>query len=195
MKNFITTRPSDNPGIMIEELVTAVNRVLLAIRKLKKPVIAAVNGLCSGGGTGLAMACDILFAAENAKIHLPNVRIGLVPDGGNSFFLVQKLGRHKAAELYFTAEPLDAHEACQLGLLRKVVQNEELVAETERFAEKISNGPGVAMGMAKSMFDMAASNNLETQLEVEKEAVISCGDTGEFKEGITAFIEKREPDF
>lgn len=195
MRSFLTTHPSDNPGMMIEELITAVNRILLAIRKLKKPVIAALNGFCSGGGAGLAQACDIIIAAESAKLHVPNIRIGLVPDGGNSFFLVQRLGRHKAAELYFTAEPLDAHEAYRLGLLNQVVPDEELIPETEQLAEKLANSPRLAIGLAKSVLDMAAYNNLETQLEVEKEAVITCSGSTEFKEGIEAFFEKRKPDF
>jgi len=195
MRSFITTGLSDSLDRMMEELVTAVNQVLLAIRKLRKPVIAALNGFCSGGGAGLAQACDILIAAESAKLHVPNVRIGLVPDGGNSFFLVQKIGRHKATELYLTGEPLDAHEAYRLGLLRQVVPDEELIPETERLAEKLSNGPRHAIGLAKSVIDMAAHNNLETQLEVEKEAVITCSGTREFKEGIAAFFEKRDPDF
>ena len=195
MKDFFTTYPHENPGKIVEELVSAVNHVLLAIRKLNKPVIGAIKGLCSGGGAGLALACDILVAAEDSKIHVPNVRIGLVPDGGTSFFLTRRLGRYKTAELYFTAEPLDALEALRLGLFNRVVPETDLLHEADKLALRLAQGPVPAMTLAKRMLDVAPCNNLETQLEIEKEAVIRCGGTKEFKEGITAFFEKKIPDF
>jgi 2-(1,2-epoxy-1,2-dihydrophenyl)acetyl-CoA isomerase len=195
MRDFCSQYPNESPGKIVGELVSAVNLVLLAIRKLEKPVIGAIKGPCSGGGAGLALACDILIAAEDAKIHVPNVLIGLVPDGGNSFFLTQKLGRYKAAELYFTAESLGAPEALRLGLFNRVVPETDLLREAEDLALRLARGPVPAMALAKRMLDLASYNNLETQLEVEKEAVIRCGDTKEFKEGITAFFEKRNPDF
>jgi len=195
MRDFFSQYPNENPGKIVEELVSAVNPVLLAIRKLEKPVIGAIKGPCSGGGAGLALACDILIAAKDSKIHVPNINIGLVPDGGNSFLLTQKLGRYKAAELYFTAEPLDALEGLRLGLFNRVVPEKDLLREAEALALKLAHGPIQAMALAKRMFDLASTNNLETQLEIEKEAVIRCGGTREFKEGITAFFEKRNPDF
>jgi 2-(1,2-epoxy-1,2-dihydrophenyl)acetyl-CoA isomerase len=195
MRDFFSQYPHENPGKIVEQLVSAVNFVLLAIRKLEKPVIGAIKGPCSGGGAGLALACDIIIAAEDSKIHMPNVRIGLVPDGGTSFFLTQKLGRYKAAELYFTAEPLDAFEALRLGLFNRVVPETDLLREAAELALRLARGPGPAMALAKRMLDLASYNNLETQLEIEKEAVIRCGGTKEFKEGITAFFEKRNPDF
>ncbi|MBN1227120.1 MAG: enoyl-CoA hydratase [Deltaproteobacteria bacterium] len=195
MRDFCSQYPNESPGKIVGELVSAVNLVLLAIRKLEKPVIGAIKGPCSGGGAGLALACDILIAAEDTKIHVPNILIGLVPDGGNSFFLTQKLGRYKAAELYFTAEPLDALEAIRLGIFNRVVPETDLLREAEDLALRLASGPVPAMALAKRMLDLASYNNLETQLEVEKEAVIRCGDTKEFKEGITAFFEKRNPDF
>lgn len=195
MRDFFSQYPHESPGKIVEDLVSAVNLVLLAIRKLEKPVIGAIKGPCSGGGAGLALACDILIAAEDSKIYMPNVRIGLVPDGGNSFFLTQKLGRYKAAELFFTAEPLDAFEALRLGLFNRVVPAADLLREAEELALRLARGPVPAMALAKRMLDLASYNTLETQLEVEKEAVIRCGDTKEFKEGITAFFEKRKPDF
>jgi 2-(1,2-epoxy-1,2-dihydrophenyl)acetyl-CoA isomerase len=195
MRDFFSQYPNENPGKIVEELVSAVNPVLLAIRKLEKPVIGAIKGPCSGGGAGLALACDILIAAEDSKIHVPNINIGLVPDGGNSFFLTQKLGRYKAAELYFTAEPLDAVEGLRLGLFNRVVPAADLLREAEELALRLARGPVPAMALVKRMLDLASHNTLETQLEIEKEAVIRCGGTKEFKEGITAFFEKRNPDF
>jgi 2-(1,2-epoxy-1,2-dihydrophenyl)acetyl-CoA isomerase len=195
MRDFFSQYPNENPGKIVEELVSAVNPVLLAIRKLEKPVIGAIKGPCSGGGAGLALACDILIAAEDTKIYVPNITIGLVPDGGNSFFLTQKLGRYKAAELYFTAEPLDALEGLRLGLFNRVVPETDLLHEAEALALRLARGPVLAMAMAKRMLGLASTNNFETQLEIEKEAVIRCGGTREFKEGIMAFFEKRRPEF
>jgi 2-(1,2-epoxy-1,2-dihydrophenyl)acetyl-CoA isomerase len=195
MRDFLREHPLKNPGKIIEEIVSVFNPVLLTLREIKKPVIGAINGFCSGGGAGLAQACDILFASESAKIHVPNINIGLVPDGGNTLLLTQKLGRHKAAELMFTGDPLDAREAHKLGLFNRVVPEENLVSEAEKFAERLARGPRFAIGLAKNLLNKAVSGNLKKQLELEKEGVITCAGTREFKEGITAFFEKRKPDF
>ena len=195
MRDFLREHPLKNPGKIIEEIVSVFNPVLLTLREIKKPVIGAINGFCSGGGAGLAQACDILFAAESAKIHVPNINIGLVPDGGNTLLLTQKLGRYKAAELMFTGDPLDAQEAHKLGLFNRVMPAENLVSEAEKFAERLARGPRFAIGLTKNLLNKAVSGNLKTQLELEKEGVITCAGTRDFKEGITAFFEKRKPDF
>jgi 2-(1,2-epoxy-1,2-dihydrophenyl)acetyl-CoA isomerase len=195
IRAFLKDCPHDDPGKIIEEIVSAFHPIILAIRKLKKPVIGAINGVCSGGGVGVAQACDILVAAESAKIHMAYSAIGEVPDGGNSYFLTQTVGLHKAAELIFTGDIIDAQEAHRLGIFNRVVPDEDLAFEAEKLAKRLAHGPGFAIGLAKSMLNKAVSGNLETQLEVEKEAEITCAGTKEFKEGITAFFEKRMPDF
>jgi 2-(1,2-epoxy-1,2-dihydrophenyl)acetyl-CoA isomerase len=193
--DFLRNQPQDDPGKIIEEIVSVFHPMILAIRQIKKPVIGAINGFCSGGGAGLAQACDILVAAENARIHMAYAQIGQATDGGNSFFLTQKLGFHRAAELIFTGGSLDAQEAYRLGIFNRVVSSEDLLSEAEKLAERLAHSSSVAIGLAKSLLNKALSGNLETQLEAEKEAVIRCGGTKEFKEGITAFFEKRNPDF
>ncbi|MCG7852322.1 MAG: enoyl-CoA hydratase-related protein, partial [Methanosarcinaceae archaeon] len=193
--DFLRDKPQDDPGKIIEEIVSVFHPMILAIRQIKKPVIGAINGFCSGGGAGLAQACDILVAAENAKIHMAYAQIGQASDGGNSFFLTQKLGFHRAAELIFTGGSLDAQEAYRLGIFNRVVSSEDLLSDAEKLAERLAHASSVAIGLAKSLLNKALSGNLETQLEAEKEAVIRCGGTKEFKEGITAFFEKRNPDF
>lgn len=195
MKNFLKKHPNDNAGKIIEEMVSSFHPIILAIRELKKPVIGAINGFCSGGGAGLAQACDILIASENAKIHMAYAKIGQAADGGNSYFLVQRVGRFKAAELLFTGGSLDAQEAFRLGIFNYVVQETNLVLEAEKLATRIAKGPAFAIGVIKEMLNRVDSGTLETQLEVEKEAVIKCGGSMDFKEGITAFFEKRETDF
>ena len=146
-------------------------------------------------GAGLALACDILIAAEDSKIHMPNIIIGLVPDGGNSFFLTQRLGYHRAAELVLTGGSLDAQEAYQWGLFNRVVRADDLLQEAEGLAGRLAEGPIFALGTAKGVLNRALSGDLQTQLEEEKGAVTRCAGTGEFREGITAFLEKRRPDF
>jgi 2-(1,2-epoxy-1,2-dihydrophenyl)acetyl-CoA isomerase len=193
--DFLRDRSQDDPGKIIEEIVSVFHPMILAIRQLKKPVIGAINGFCSGGGAGLAQACDILIAAENAKIHMAYAQIGQVVDGGNSLFLTQKLGFHRAAELIFTGGSLDAHEAYRLGIFNRVVSPEELLSEAEKLARKLTHASGTAINLAKSLLNNSLYGNLETQLEEEKKAVIRCAGTEEFKEGIKAFFEKRNPDF
>lgn len=195
ISSFLKGCPDDDPGKIIEEIVSRLHPIILAIRELKKPVIGAINGFCSGGGTGLAQACDILVAAENAKFHMAYAQIGQAADGGNSFFLTQQLGFHKAAELMFTGGSLDAQEAYRLGIFNRVVSSDDLLSEAENIAGRLAHASSVAVGLAKSLLNKAVSGNLETQLEAEKEAVITCAGTTAFKEGITAFLEKRKPDF
>ena len=195
IKAFLEDHPSENPGKIIDEIVSAFHPLILAVRKLKKPVVGAINGFCSGGGAGLAQACDILIAAESAAIHMSYVYIGEAVDGGNSLFLTQRLGLHRAAELIFTGGSLDAKEAFGLGLFNRVVPAEDLQMEAEKFAQRLASGPLFALGRAKEVLNQAALGDLEAQLEKEKGAVIACAGSPEFKEGITAFFEKRKPDF
>jgi len=195
MKNFLHDYPDNDPGEIIEEMVSDFHPIILALRELKKPVIGAINGICSGGGAGLAQACDILIAAESAKFHMAYIAIGEVPDGGNTFFLLHKVGIHKAAELIFTGDIINAKEAYRLGIFNRVVSDENLLSEATKFAKRLVEKPSFAMGLAKEMLNKAFLGNLETQLEIEKKGVISCAGTKEFKEGITAFFEKRKPNF
>ena len=195
ISRFMRDYPQDDPGKIIGEIVSAFHPIILAIRKLKKPVVGAINGICSGGGAGLAQACDILIAAENAKIHMAYVNIGQAADGGNSFFLTQTVGLHKAAELLFLGDALDAEEAHRLGIFNRLVPAENLVPEAEKLAKRLACGPTFAIGLAKGLLNLAVSGNLETQLDSERQAVIACSRAREFKEGISAFFEKRKPDF
>lgn len=195
MGMFLNGGDQDDLQKMIEDLNSAVNSVILAIRKIPKPVIGAINGVCSGGGAGLAMACDILLASENAAFNVPNLRIGLAPDGGNSYFFTRSLGRHRAAEWLFTGETMNVHEAYRWGLFNRILAPQDLLPEAETLAERLAQAPSMAIGLAKDMMDRALFEDLETQLEREKEAVLRCAGTWEFKEGISAFFQKRRPSF
>lgn len=195
MRAALSDRPKPNVTAFMKDLVSAFNNVILGIKKLKKPVLGAINGICSGGGAGLAFACDLLIAAHEAKIHVPNARIGLVPDGGNSFFLPRMLGIHKAAEIFLTGRALGAEEAFRLGIFSRLVSFETLLVEAERVAEEVAKGPCFAMGLAKEMMNEEFLRSLESQLQRERAAVVQCAGTRDFEEGIHAFFEKRDPDF
>jgi 2-(1,2-epoxy-1,2-dihydrophenyl)acetyl-CoA isomerase len=195
MRAALKGRAKPNATAFMTDLVSAFNDVILSIRRLKKPVIGAINGICSGGGAGLAFACDLLIAAREAKIHIPNARIGLIPDGGNSFFLPRMLGIHKAAELFLTGRALGAEEGFRLGIFTRLVSLQDLLAEAKKAAEEVAKGPCFAMGLAKEMLNEAFQRSLESQLQREREAVVRCAGTRDFEEGIQAFFEKREPDF
>lgn len=179
----------------IHRLNTLFNKTVLLIRNLSKPVIAAIHGTCSGGGAGIAFACDILIASSRAKIHIPNIQIGLVPDGGTSYFLAQKLGFHRAAEIFFLSGSITAEEASIAGIFNHVAPPKHILPMAETLAQKIAQAPAYALGIGKHILHKAFENNLETQLSIEQEAVLTCVEKKDFKEGITAFLEKRKPVF
>ena len=195
MRVALTARDKPKVTAFMQDLVSAFNDAILSVRRLKKPVLGAINGICSGGGAGLAFACDLLIAAHEAKIHVPNARIGLVPDGGNSFFLPRMLGVHKAAEIFLTGRALGAEEVFRLGIFSKLVPRETLLAEAEKAAEGIARGPCFAMGLAKEMMNEEFLRSLESQLQRERAAVVQCAGTRDFEEGIYAFFEKRAAEF
>ena len=179
----------------IDELNEGFNSVILAMQGLRKPVIGAIRGNCSGGGAGLAFACDMLVAGHDTRINIPNARIGLIPDGGNSYFLVRKLGSNRAAELFFLTGSVDAEEGKRLGIFNRVVDPDDVIETAESLAKRIALGPAFALGLGKFLLNKAVEGRLESQLEVEREGVVACVEREEFKEGITAFFEKRPPDF
>ena len=195
MRKALEGHHEQGVGRFIDELNEGFNRVILAMIRLRKPVIGAIRGNCSGGGAGLAFACDMLVAGHDAKINIPNARIGLIPDGGNSFFLIRKLGLNRAAELFFLAGSVDAEEGKRLGVFNRVVDPDAVIDTAESLAKRIAQGPGFALGLGKFLLHKAVEGNLESQLETEREGVVACVEREEFKEGITAFFEKRPPNF
>lgn len=195
MRRFLTDPEQGKAKHFIDELNNAFNKVILSLRNFPKPVIGAINGICSGGGAGIAFACDILIANPKAQIHIPNARIGLVPDGGNSFFLVQKMGLNRAAELCFTSGSINAEEAHKIGIFNRVVTSEEVLPTAVSLARNIAKGPLFALELSKIILNQALSGNLESQLKAEREAVVKCAAKEDFKEGIMAFFEKRKPNF
>ena len=171
------------------------NPLVRAIRDLPKPVIAAVNGVAAGAGVSLALACDLVYAAEEARFIQAFVRIGLVPDSGSTRTLVRALGRHRASQLMFTGDPLPAAEAQAAGLVSGVVPADALMATVNEAAGRLAAAPTRAIGLAKRSITAAEDASLDESLTLEAQLQDLAGRTEDHAEGVAAFGEKRDPEF
>jgi 2-(1,2-epoxy-1,2-dihydrophenyl)acetyl-CoA isomerase len=168
---------------------------VLAIRSLEKPVIAGVNGVCAGAGLSLACACDLRVASDAAFFVPGFVGIGLIPDSGGTFFLQRLLGTPRAFEWMTSNRRLTAAEAHGWGLVSEVVEADSFPARLAERAAELAAGPTSAIAATKKLYDQAATATLEEQLEREAEAQAKAAQTADFREGVAAFAEKREPRF
>lgn len=170
-------------------------RLIAPLRRLPKPVIAAVNGVAAGGGLGLALACDFRLASADARFTMAYARIGLSPDGGNTFFLPRLVGYAKAMELYFLNDVLSAEEARAAGLVSRVVPAAELLPAARELARGLATGPTVAFGQTKRLFDRALTSDLAGHLAEESRALGLCAGTRDHAAGLEAFQARRPPQF
>ena len=168
---------------------------VLAIRRLEKPVLAAVNGAAAGAGLSIACACDLRLAADSASFVPAFINIGLVPDSGGTFFITHLLGYARAFEWMTSGRKLTAAEAHAWGLVSEVVEAEALAARAAELAAEWAARPTRGVGMTKRLFSKALENTLEEQLELEAELQTAATQTADFREGVDAFLEKREPKF
>ena len=166
-----------------------------AIRELEKPVLAAVNGPAAGAGLSLACACDLRIAADDATFVPAFINIGLIPDSGGTYFVRRLLGTARAFELFGTGRRLTAAEAHAWGLVSEVVEAGSLQARAAELAAELAALPTRAVGMTKRLFDHAEHATLEEQLELEAKLQAESTQTADFREGVAAFLEKREPRF
>jgi len=171
------------------------NSVFLAIDRFPKPVVAALNGYALGGGCELLLSCDIVVASEKAKIGQPEVKIGIPPGFGGTQRMVRLLGKMKAKELIMTGDMITAEEALRIGLVNKVVPAEKLLEETKSLARTIASRAQVAVRMAKQLINEGVNVDLETGLALESKGFAVCFATSDQKEGMKAFLEKRDPKF
>lgn len=167
--------------------------LMLAIEAASKPVIAAVNGYALGGGTELALACDFIYAAENAVFGLPEVALGLFPGFGGTQRLNKYVGIGMAREMIFTGKKLKAEEALRIGLANKVVPAAELMNEVMKCAREIISNSPMAIALVKGVINKGATLPLSEGLTIERETFSECFDTLDMKEGVTAFLAKRRP--
>jgi len=177
------------------EIARRLGDLALRIRNLRKPIIASVRGPAAGAGCNLALACDFRIVTEKAYFLEAFVKIGLIPDMGGTFFLVKHVGVSRATELLMTARPLKAPEAFEWGLVNRIVPDDQLEAETLAFARTLASGASKTYGYIKAMINRAAFQGLELGLDDEVEYQYLCGATEDFREGISAFLEKRPPSF
>ena len=171
------------------------DKAVLAMRDASKPVIAAVNGAAAGAGMNIALACDIRVASSAARFGQTFTRRGLHPDWGGSYFLPRIVGMAKACELIFTGKMIDAKEALELGIVSQLTEPDELLNVTMALAKSIASGPPVAIRLAKRAMYRSMDSSLREALEFETYAQNICRETEDAKEGVSAFVEKREPKF
>ncbi|PEL13252.1 enoyl-CoA hydratase/isomerase family protein [Bacillus sp. AFS017336] len=179
----------------VYEHIGVLNTVIKSIRELEKPVIASVHGFAAGAGFNLALACDLLIAANDSKFALSFSQVGLISDGGGSYFLPRLIGPYLAKQFFFTAEPVSAERMYQLGVANSLVPVENLAEETMKFANKIAAGPGKATGMMKKLIDQSFTSTLDEMLELERITQPLMVATEDHQEGVTAFKEKRKAIF
>ena len=178
-----------------DEPLRILNEAILLIRQTPVPFIAAVNGVASGGGCNLALACDLVVAAESAKFNQAFIKIGLVPDCGGTFILPRLVGQKRAAELMFTGDMVTAQQAAQMGMINATVPDADLMGHVLSLAERLAQSPTAAIAQIKRLLDASAVNDYGGQLDREREAQIEAGKTKDFVEGVTAFLEKRPARF
>jgi 2-(1,2-epoxy-1,2-dihydrophenyl)acetyl-CoA isomerase len=171
------------------------NPLVRKLRALQMPVICAVNGVAAGAGANIALACDIVLAARSAKFIQAFAKLGLVPDSGGTWFLPRLVGPARARALTLLAEPVAAEQAEAWGMIWKAVDDASLTDEAHRLAAHFSTQPTVGLGLIKSALDAAETNDLDAQLDLERDCQGQAGRTPDYMEGVTAFFEKRQPKF
>ena len=186
----------DPNGPGIEKIVAEhYNPIILKIRAIEKPIIASVNGVAAGAGANIALACDIVYAAESASFIQAFSKIGLIPDSGGTFTLPRLVGLNLASALMITGDKLSAKDAQNFGIVYKVFSDAELLEQVLTSAKNIANMPTKAIGLTKRLLNQTYKNTLQDQLAVEKEMQIESANSFDYKEGVQAFLEKRKPEF
>jgi 2-(1,2-epoxy-1,2-dihydrophenyl)acetyl-CoA isomerase len=188
------TDPELNPGFkkILEEHY---NPIITKIRAIKKPVIGAINGVAAGAGANIALACDIVIAHEKVSFIQAFSLIGLVPDSGGTFFLPRLIGFQKAQALAMLGDKILAEDAEKMGMIYKSVPVDDFEITIEKLAIKLANMPTKALGLIKELFNKSMTNSLEDQLALESKLQIEAAQSNDYEEGVTAFIEKRQPNF
>lgn len=171
------------------------NPIIVAIRKLQKPVIAAVNGVAAGAGANIALACDIVVAHEKASFIQAFSKIGLIPDSGGTFTLPRLVGFQRASALMMTGDKVPANQALHMGMIYQVFTEDEYEGQVRSLALKMAQMPTKGLALTKAALNKAYGNDLQQQLELEKTLQVRASKTHDFNEGVQAFLEKRAPEF
>jgi 2-(1,2-epoxy-1,2-dihydrophenyl)acetyl-CoA isomerase len=177
------------------DVVDRINRCVLRMQKLSKPIIGSINGIAVGAGCNLALATDLRVASDTARFGEVFSRVGLAPDGGGTFFLPRLVGPAKALEMFLLSDIIDAGEALRIGLVNRVVPADRLEAETLQLAARLANGPTLAHGLAKNAVYQSLNMSLEDVLDIEARNHAIAARSDDHAEGVAAFLEKRKPRF
>lgn len=187
---------TDPQGPALQQIVAEhYNPIILKIRALEKPVIAAVNGVAAGAGANIALACDIVLAKESASFIQAFSKIGLIPDSGGTFLLPRLVGLQKSTALMMTGEKVGARDAEHMNMIYKAVADEDFNEAVSKLARQLAQMPTKGLGLTKRALNQSLFNSLENQLKTEEILQTEAGQTHDFKEGVTAFLEKRNPEF
>lgn len=171
------------------------NPIIILIRKIEKPVIAAINGVAAGAGANIALACDITIATASASFIQAFSKIGLIPDSGGTYFLPRIIGYQKASALMMMGDKVSAEDADKMGMIYKAVPDDEFEATVAKTAQQLALLPTKGLGLTKQALNKSATNDLKMQLALEDELQTRAGKTEDYQEGVNAFLEKRKPNF
>ena len=185
----------DRVGVVIKELTTYLHGAVSRLARTAKPVIMGINGIAAGGGMSFALAGDLVVAAESAKFTMAYSRIAASPDGSSSYFLPRLIGLRRALELHYTNRVLTAREALDWGLVNRVHPDPEFPGALAGLARELAAGPTLAFGRAKQLFHQSTQESLETQMELEAQAIAASGHTADFQVGVKAFAAKQPVSF
>ena len=187
---------TDPNGPALQDIVAKhYNPIIQKIRALEKPVIAAVNGVAAGAGANIALACDLVLAKESAAFIQAFSKIGLIPDSGGTFFLPRLVGAQKALALMMTGEKVMAPEAEKMNMIYKAVADDTFETAVAQLAQQLAIMPTKALGLTKKAVDTGFNQDLSAQLALEEQLQTQAGQTHDFREGVQAFLEKRNPEF
>jgi len=193
VKDFAAS--GDRIGVLLKELTTFLHGTVSRLARTAKPVIMAVNGVAAGGGMSLALAGDLVVATESATFNMAYAKIAASPDGSATYFLPRLIGIRRALELHYTNRVLSAREAMDWGLVTRVHPDAEFSSSVAALARELAEGPTYAFGRAKLLFHQSTQESLESQMELEAQALAACGHTEDFKNGVAAFARKQAPVF
>jgi 2-(1,2-epoxy-1,2-dihydrophenyl)acetyl-CoA isomerase len=197
LKNFaeLAQLPPEERYSHFEQRIHTIQPLLISMQRMQKPVVAVVQGAAAGFGFSLAMACDMVLVTDTARFASSYVGIGASPDGSGSYYLPRLVGLRRAMEIAMLGEFIHAPEALEMGLVNRVIAEDELEEEAQALIKRLVRAPTVALGQIKNLMYASSENSLEQQMSREAESFAECAASDDWVEGVTAFNEKRKPKY